>query len=154
MQTIQRLAPLKIRSEELSMTQERSITFSIDKSAMDVDFITDFLAHKSHWAKGRSKTVVQDTIDNSFCIGMFSHGKQIGFARVLTDYEVFAFIMDVFVDPSYQNQGLGHQMLDQLISTEALSRVNKFAVRSICAEQFYESAGFSEATIKLLTYDR
>jgi hypothetical protein len=72
------------------------ITVSKDKSKLDVPFIQNFLKD-IYWAAGRTMEEVQRTIDASVCFGIYLDGKQIGFARVITDYVVFAYLMDVFI---------------------------------------------------------
>ncbi|HRA73942.1 MAG TPA: N-acetyltransferase, partial [Flavobacterium sp.] len=66
------------------------ITISTDKTKLDVPFIQDFLKD-IYWAAGRTMDEVQTTIDSSFCFGIYLNEVQIGFARVVTDYVVFAY---------------------------------------------------------------
>ena len=68
------------------------IRISTDKDKLDISFIHKFLTN-TYWAKGRTMEEVKTTIENSYCFGIYSNGKQIGFARVVTDYVVFAYIM-------------------------------------------------------------
>ena len=64
---------------------------STDKSKLDIDMIGDFLCNRSYWAKGRSREKVVKSIENSVCFGVYTaQGKQVGFARVLSDFAVFA----------------------------------------------------------------
>jgi hypothetical protein len=72
------------------------ITVSTDKTKLDVPFIQNFLKY-IYWAAGRTIDEVQTTIDASVCFGIYLNDKQIGFARVITDYVVFAYVMDVFI---------------------------------------------------------
>lgn len=64
------------------------ITVSTDKDKLDVPFLQNFLKD-IYWAAGRTIAEVQITIDSSFCFGIYLNEKQIGFARVITDYIVF-----------------------------------------------------------------
>ena len=41
--------------------------------------------------------------------------EQIGFARIVTDYVVFAYIMDVFILPEYQGNGYSKQLMKAVI---------------------------------------
>jgi hypothetical protein len=61
------------------------ITITTDKSELDIEFIHAFISN-SYWAKGRTIETMQTCIDNSLCFGVYIEGKQIGFARVVTDY--------------------------------------------------------------------
>ena len=72
------------------------ITVSTDKSKLNVPFIQNFLKD-IYWAAGRTIQEVQTTIDASVCFGIYLNEQQIGFARVITDYVVFGYVMDVFI---------------------------------------------------------
>ena len=72
------------------------ITISTDKNKLDVPFVHHFLKD-IYWSAPRTLAEVQIAIDNSFCFGIYLDEKQIGFARVITDYVVFAYVMDVFI---------------------------------------------------------
>lgn len=80
------------------------IQFSTDKSKLQIDIIHRFLT-ETYWAKGRTVDEVETTIDNSLCFGVYLNDEQIGFARVVTDYTVFVYLMDVFILPQYRNNG-------------------------------------------------
>ena len=71
---------------------------STDKSKLNVEAIHDYLCNKSYWAKGRSLDDVKKSIDNSICFGLYdSEGNTLGFARVVTDQVVYAYLMDLFI---------------------------------------------------------
>jgi len=71
---------------------------STDKTKLDVSLIVDFLQTKSYWAKNRNKETIEASISNSFCFGVFNQeNQQVGFARVITDFAVFAWLLDVFI---------------------------------------------------------
>ena len=64
---------------------------STDKTKLDIDLIVNFLNDKSYWAKTRNKTTIEKSIVNSLCFGVFDkENGQVGFARVITDFAVFA----------------------------------------------------------------
>jgi len=118
-----------------------SIVFSKDKSQLNIDFIHSYLT-QSYWAKGRTKEEVQFTIDNSICFGMYLEGEQIGFARVITDKLVFAYLMDVFIDDKYQGKGYGHQLMQAVLNDEELKNVKRWLLITLDAQEFYAKSGF------------
>ncbi len=75
---------------------------STHKSRLNLEYIVNYLSKQSYWAKGRSKERILKSIDGSLCFGVYLNEKQIGFARIVTDYAVFAWVMDVFIDPHEQ----------------------------------------------------
>jgi GNAT superfamily N-acetyltransferase len=56
------------------------------------------------------------TIENSLCFGVFNRDNQIGFARVVTDYTIFAYLCDVFILEDYQGQGLGKWLTEVILN--------------------------------------
>jgi hypothetical protein len=80
------------------------ITVSTEKTKLNVPFIQYFLKD-IYWAAGRTMEEVKTTIDSSFCFGIYLDEQQIGFARVITDYVVFAYMMDVFIDEKHRGNG-------------------------------------------------
>ena len=116
---------------------------STDSSKMDVDLIHTYLCQKSYWAQGRSKDLVKKSIANSLCFGAFTQsGEQVGFARIATDYVVFAWLMDVFVVDDFKGQGIGQQLLQAILTHADLKAVNGIGLRTNDAQNFYRKYGF------------
>src|SRR5437870_2344281 len=78
---------------------------STDRERLDLDLIYGYLV-ECYWAKGIPREVVARSIENSLCFGVYSTEKQIGFARVISDYATYAYLGDVFVLDSHRRQGL------------------------------------------------
>ena len=70
------------------------VVISDDKTRLDMNVIHAFLSQRSYWAKGVPIEIVERSIRNSLCFGMFKAGRQIGFARVVTDEATFSLIGD------------------------------------------------------------
>jgi N-acetylglutamate synthase-like GNAT family acetyltransferase len=119
------------------------LTYSIskDKNLLDVDFIHGFLTN-SYWAEGRSKDKVITTIENSICYGMYVEKKQIGFARVLSDKEVFAYLLDVFIDEKYKGQKYGHALMQAILEDTELQNVERWMLATVDAQDFYRKFNF------------
>ena len=76
-----------------------SYIISSDKSKIDVGEVHQFLS-QSYWAENIPKKIVKKSIDNSLCFGVYYHEKQVGFARVISDFATFAYLADVFILPA------------------------------------------------------
>ena len=85
-----------------------SYRLSDDKTELDLYYIVPAL-QQSYWAAGRPKEVVEESIRNSVCFGLFTDNRQVGFARVVTDKCTFAWICDVIVHPDHRSIGLGFE---------------------------------------------
>ena len=118
---------------------------SMDKSRLDVLFIHDYLSNNSYWAKGRSVELVKKSIENSLCFGVFTkEDKQIGFARIATDYVVFAWLMDAFIVEDYKGIGLGKYLVETIVNHPELKNVNGIGLRTNDAHGLYKKFGFDE----------
>lgn len=114
-----------------------------NKTEMDISMIHEYLSQQSYWAKDRSRSLVEMSIENSLCFGVFdADSKQIAFGRVATDYVVFAWLMDVFVIDSYKGKGIGKLLIDAIVNHQSLSQVNGIGLRTNDAHEFYERFGF------------
>ncbi|TRX23985.1 GNAT family N-acetyltransferase [Flavobacterium franklandianum] len=117
------------------------ITISTDKTKLDVPFIQDFLKD-IYWAAGRTIDEVQTTIDSSFCFGIYLNDVQIGFARVVTDYVVFAYLMDVFVDNKHRGNGYSSILIDAMMNEPVLKNIKIWRLATSDAHFLYEKFGF------------
>jgi GNAT superfamily N-acetyltransferase len=64
-----------------------------------------FLTTRAHWANGMDAALLERAIRHSLIIAAYHQGRQIGFARVITDYASFAYLSDVFVLPDWRGHG-------------------------------------------------
>jgi len=125
------------------MNKEREITISTDKTRLDIKLIHEFLT-KSYWAEGRSLEQVKISIDNSLCFGIYLRDEQIGFARVLTDKVVFAYLMDVFILDKYRGKGYSKMLLNKIFANRELQSVGKWFLATQDAHGLYKQFGFKE----------
>lgn len=117
------------------------ITVSTDKTQLNVPFVQNFLKD-IYWAAGRTMEEVQTTIDSSFCFGIYLEGEQIGFARVVTDYVVFAYLMDVFIDEAHRGKGYASVLIDAMMNEPQLQQVKIWRLATTDAHFLYEKFGF------------
>ena len=84
---------------------------STNREKLDLKVIHDYLSTQSYWAIGRPFDVVKCAVDNSLCFGVYdSIGKQIGFARMVTDYATFGWLCDVFILEVGKGKGYGEMV--------------------------------------------
>lgn len=116
---------------------------STDKDKLDLIAIHDFLTNRSYWARGRSFETVKRSIENSICFGVYDNtDKLVGFARVLTDSAVFAYIMDVFILENFRKQGLGKQLMDAIMKHPDIQGLQRVMLATNDAHKLYEKFGF------------
>jgi GNAT superfamily N-acetyltransferase len=114
-----------------------------DPVRLDVDVIHAFLT-QSYWAAGIPRDVVKDSIKHSLSFGLYKAERQIGFARVITDYATFAYLADVFVLNEYRGEGLGKWLIEVVVSHPDLSGLRRWMLATRDAHGLYEKSGFTE----------
>ncbi|WP_300661152.1 GNAT family N-acetyltransferase [Fluviicola sp.] len=119
-----------------------NLIISTEKSRLDPEYITAFIS-KTYWAKDRSLETMLTCIENSLNFGVYLNGKQIGYARVVTDYAQFAYIMDVFIDEKYQGKGFSKILIKYMLEHEALSKVKVLRLATSDAHGLYRKFGFT-----------
>ncbi len=118
------------------------ITVSSDKAKLNVPFLQNFLKD-IYWAAGRTLEEVQITIDASVCFGIYWNDQQIGFARVITDYVVFAYVMDVFIDENHRGKGYASILMDAMLKEPQLKQVKIWRLATSDAHFLYKKFGFN-----------
>ncbi|WP_413999962.1 GNAT family N-acetyltransferase [Flavobacterium sp. W1B] len=119
------------------------VTVSTDKNKLDIPFIQYFLKD-IYWAAGRTIDEVQTTIDHSFCFGIYLDDKQIGFARVITDYVVFAYLMDVFITEEHRGKGYSSILIEKMMTEPKLKEIKIWRLATSDAHFLYRKFGFNE----------
>ena len=118
------------------------IQISTDKKRLNTKLIHEFLSQKSYWAKGRNIEIVKRSIENSLCFGVYSDNQQIGFARVVTDYAVFAWLLDVFILEAYRGKGYGKLLMNAIMKHEKLQNLQRWGLGTEDAQGLYQQFGF------------
>jgi len=117
------------------------IIISDDKSKLDVELIHKFLTN-SYWAQGRTIEEVKTSIEHSICFGVFKDNTQIGFARVITDRLVFAYLMDVFILEEHRGKGFSKFLIKTILEDNRFRYVKKWLLATKDAHSLYTQFGF------------
>ena len=117
-------------------------SISTDRLRLDIDLIHNYLSNESYWATGRSREVVERSIENSLPFGIYKEDKQVGFARIVTDYATFAWVADVFVLPEHRGHGLSKWLMQVIIAHPRLQGFRRWVLSTKDAHGLYERFGF------------
>ena len=117
------------------------IEITTDPARIDVDRVHAWLSG-SYWAPGIPKAIVQRSIDGSIVFGAFLDGKQVGFARVVTDCATFAWLADVWVEESHRGRGIGHRIMEAVVAHPDLQTLRRFLLATRDAHALYAQYGF------------
>ncbi len=119
------------------------IQISTDKALLDLDTVHAFL-RRTDWAKHRTREVVAESFATSLCFGAYSGRRQVGFARVVTDYCTFAYLCDVFVDEEFRGLGISRALMDAVMAHPKLQKLRRFVLATSTAHGLYRKFGFKE----------
>ena len=118
---------------------------------LDLDVIQNFLS-TSYWAAGIPLEVVERACRGSLCFGLFHQaesnafaaGKQVGFARVITDCATFGYLADVFVTESHRGAGLAKWMVECVLKEPRVDGLRRWMLATRDAHSLYQRFGFSQ----------
>jgi GNAT superfamily N-acetyltransferase len=114
-----------------------------DKLRLDVATIHAYLT-QSYWSPGVPRRVVERAIEGSLCFGVFHHGKQVGFARAVTDKATFAYLADVFILEPHRGKGLSKHLMESVFAHPDLQGLRRFMLATKDAHGLYKQFGFME----------
>jgi GNAT superfamily N-acetyltransferase len=126
-------------------TRERNgFAVSTDPARLDLGVIHAYLSQESYWAAGIPRGVLERAVAGSLNFGVYDGaGRQVGFARVVTDRATFAYLCDVFVLPSHRGRGLSKWLLECVVSHPDLQGLRRFVLVTKDAHALYRQFGFT-----------
>jgi len=121
--------------------------FSTDKTRLDHGYVHDFLSTKSYWAKGVPRSVIDQSIANSLAFGIYENYKQVGFARIITDFATFAYLADVFIDESFRGRGLSKHLMEFIFAINGFAHLRRIMLGTKDAHSLYTKFGFKPLAV-------
>lgn len=118
-------------------------SISTDKARLDVAMIHRYLSTESYWALNIPREIVERSIENSLCFGVYLADAQVGFARVITDQATFAYLSDVFILPEHRGNGLSKQLMQTISDWPTLQGLRRWMLATNDAHALYAQFGFT-----------
>lgn len=118
-------------------------TVTTDRSLMDLAAIHEWLSTRSYWSKGIAFETVKTAFDHSFVIGVLLDGRQVGYARLITDYATFGYLADVFITEAHRGKGLSKAMLLHVTELDWVKKLRRLALTTVDAHGLYAQLGFT-----------
>ncbi len=113
-----------------------------DPARIDVDAVVGFLTEESYWARGRPREVVEGLIRGAArVVGVYDGDRQVGFARVVSDGYVIAYLADVYVLSEYRGRGLGAELVREAVENGPHARCT-WVLHTHDAHGLYRRFGF------------
>ena len=120
-----------------------NFTISTDPVRLDIDTICNFFT-RAYWTKGRPRERTERALSNSLVFGLYDGTKQIGLARVISDYAIFAYLCDVFIHEDYRSHGLGKWLVETVMSHPDLQGLRRWTLATRDAHGLYRQFGWDE----------
>jgi GNAT superfamily N-acetyltransferase len=119
-----------------------SLLVSTDPARLDLNLIYRFLTG-CYWARGIPKNVMTRSIAHSLCFGVYAAGRQVGFARVISDFATYAYLGDVFVLADQRGRGVGKWLIECIMQHSQLQGLRRWSLVTRDAHSLYSQFGFT-----------
>jgi GNAT superfamily N-acetyltransferase len=129
---------------EIREINKGEYTISNDKSRLQLKTIHGYLS-RSYWAENIDFTIVKNSVENSYCFGVYKEEEQIGFARLITDYATFAYLADVFILEEHRGKGLSKWLMEIIMSSPELNKLRGWMLKTKDAHGLYRKYGFEKS---------
>jgi GNAT superfamily N-acetyltransferase len=133
--------PPTSQCDQVQESRKGDFVLSTDRERLELDLIFEFLTN-CYWAKGIPRETVARSIENSLCFGVYAQGKQVAFARVISDYATYAYLGDVFVIEEFRGRGLGKWMMECIVRHPDLQGLRRWTLLTRDAHGLYSQFGF------------
>ncbi|SRR5258708_5705989 len=131
-----------MRTSAQAEYRKGKFTVSTDRARLDLDVIHDYLKD-SYWAQGIPRAVLARSFKHSLCFGLYRRGKQVGFARVVSDFATYAYLGDVFVLDAFRGLGLGTWLIECALRDPRLQGLRRWSLVTRDAHGLYSQFGFT-----------
>ncbi|MFF5961382.1 GNAT family N-acetyltransferase [Streptomyces luteogriseus] len=118
---------------------------STDPGRVDRERVHHWLSTDAYWALGRTREKQDRAIEGSLNFGVHEtvSGEQVAYARVITDRATFAWLCDVYVDPSVRGKGVGSALVAAVRDEMRQYGVRRVLLATHDAHGVYAKLGFA-----------
>jgi GNAT superfamily N-acetyltransferase len=121
-----------------------------DRDRIDVDAVHAFLT-RAYWALGRTREVVADIARTSArVVGVYHHGAQVGYARVLSDCHTTCYLADVYVLEEHRGRGLGYALVEATVNGDSQLKPLRWLLHTRDMHALYRKFGFEDPDFRFL----
>jgi GNAT superfamily N-acetyltransferase len=116
--------------------------FTVDKKRIDLNYLYHLLCMPSLYSSGLPPERFALVIKNSLCFSVFYQGKQMGFARVISDHSEFASLWDLFIDEAHRGKGVAQALLKYIFNHYELRGIFRWFLMTENAHGLYQKFQF------------
>ena len=115
---------------------------STDKARLDINAIHHFLSTQAYWSLNIPLSRVEKAIEFSLTFGLYCKERQIGFARIISDYSTMAYLADVYVLPEFRGRGLSKWLMQTIMAYPELQGLRRWILSTADAHGLYKQSGW------------
>ncbi|MFD5482918.1 GNAT family N-acetyltransferase [Streptomyces hawaiiensis] len=118
---------------------------STDPARVDRERVHHWLSTDAYWALGRPRETQERAVEGSLNFGVYETvpGEQVAYARVITDRATFAWLCDVYVEPSVRGKGVGSALVGAVREELRSYGVRRVLLATHDAHGVYAKHGFA-----------
>lgn len=117
---------------------------STDTDRLDHERVHHWLSTDAYWAEGRPREKHDRALAGSLNFGVYEtgSGRQVAYARVVTDLATFAWLCDVYVDRPARGKGVGTALVAAVREHLRPHGLRRVLLCTHDAHGVYEEVGF------------
>jgi GNAT superfamily N-acetyltransferase len=127
------------------LREKGNFIVSTNPACLDIDVVFEFLKQAKWWSE-LTRESLERALHNSLCFSLKEGSRQIGVARVITDYVTYAYLCDVYIVEERRRQGLGSWLIRSILEHPDLKHLKRLALITHDAQTFYFRIDFRFAS--------
>ena len=117
-----------------------------DPNRIDADAVWQFLSTEAYWGRTRGRADFEAQLASAWrVVGAYetATGRQVGFARAISDGVAAAYLSDVYILPAARGGGLGKELVATMIDRGPGASF-RWTLHTSDAHELYRKYGFAE----------
>ena len=115
---------------------------SSDREKLDLPLIHKYLSTQAYWCLNIPFAILKRSVENSLCFGVYHGDRQVGFARIISDYATIAYLGDVFIIPEHRGKGLSKRLMETIMAHPDLQGLRRWILLTGDAHGLYRQFGW------------
>ena len=119
--------------------------FDDNPGRVDTNAVWEFLSTQAYWGRYRTRADFEAQLASAWrVVGVYdtAGGRQVGFARAVSDGVAYAYLADVYVVPDARGAGLGKELVETMVDRGPGSSF-RWTLHTADAHGLYQQYGFA-----------
>lgn len=119
-----------------------AVVVQVDPPDLDLALVHHWLSTDAYWSLGRTRDQVDRAAAGSVNLVARIGDRPVGYARLVTDRALFAWLCDVYVDPAARGVGAGQALVARVVELTDGWGVTRTLLKTGDAHTLYAQHGF------------